>query len=80
MAAVFRGASEDEHAVAVTKKTVVVVDGLGVGGKEFFTARKGGHHHEQRRFRKMKIREDGVNLAEGVRGVNEDGTAVRSGA
>src|SRR3954470_17768685 len=73
------GASEDQHAVAVTVKAVALPDRFLVGLEDELAPGKCAHQHKQSRARQMEVRQEHIDMADLHRRINENsgGAALR---
>ena len=78
-----------QHGVAVTEESVVVVNGVPVGGANIVHAAEGGNQHQQRRLGQVEVGQQHVDDAElesgcdediGLAGIGRQFTAARPGA
>ena len=62
----------DEACVAVAEEAVLLLNGMAVGLQNALAARKGGDQHDERRLRKMEVRDERVDDAEAIAGHDEE--------
>jgi len=55
------GQSNDEHAIAVAEKPILLAHGLLIRPENIFATRHGAHQHNQRRFRKVEVRKQRID-------------------
>ena len=64
--------SNDQHAISVAEKSVFLANRLPIRLEDQVFARESTNEHEQRRFRQVKIREEGIDGLKLVRRENEN--------
>src|SRR6185369_3246888 len=64
--------SHHQHGIAVAVEPVAAAHGFPIGAQNAFPAGKSRHQHQQRRLRKVKVRDQAVHQAEPVPGVDEE--------
>ena len=61
-----------KHAVAIAEKAVFLLDGVAIGGEDWFVSREGRDEHEQAGLGQVEVGEQGVDEAELEAGGDED--------
>jgi hypothetical protein len=63
---------EDQHAIAIAIKAIVLANRLAVGAEQELAACKRAYQHEQSRARQMKIRQQKIDSSKIVWRINEN--------
>ena len=65
-------ASDEKHTVAVAEETVLLADGVGIGGENTFATGEGADQHEEAGLGQVEVGEHGVDKTKTVAGGDED--------